>query len=148
MSRRNHFGFGTTRRGVGGLGQDMFDWSYAPAGDVVSSGDLYVAGDMSTAAVPGAVVPTTQSANWWSTYLQPAVKAVTDLGTGILAYRTQSDINEINLERARRGQQPLSPAYMQAMAPQVNVGLAPQTKQLLIYGGLALLAGVVLMRAK
>ena len=55
-----------------------------------------------------------------------------------------AQINQINVERARRGLPPLDTAQYTGVG--VRVGLNPQTQQLLIYGGLALLAVMLLRR--
>ena len=47
------------------------------------------------------------------------------------------------LERARQGLPPLQPSEY---APAINVGLSPQTRNLLIYGGIALVAVLLLRR--
>jgi hypothetical protein len=63
----------------------------------------------------------------------------------LLSLKQQSDLNELNLERARRGQPPLNVSqYAAQSAPQVRAGLTPDTQSLLIYGGAAL-AGVWLL---
>ena len=49
-------------------------------------------------------------------------------------------LNQINVQRARMG---LPPIDVSAYGTGVRVGLAPQTQQLVIYGGLALLAVMV-----
>jgi hypothetical protein len=57
-------------------------------------------------------------------------------------------ITDINIDRARAGLQPLSPAQYQSMMPaaQVTVGPNEQAKKLMLYGGLAV-GGLVLLRA-
>ena len=50
-------------------------------------------------------------------------------------------LNQINVERAKLGLPPIDTSAYTGMG--VRVGLAPQTQQLLIYGGLALLAVMV-----
>ena len=62
------------------------------------------------------------------------------LGTALLTFSQQSDINKINLERARQGLPPLDAAYT---GVGVNVGLSPATQKLVIYGGLAALAFLI-----
>jgi len=63
-----------------------------------------------------------------------------DLGKALLIFTQQSDINKINLERARQGQPPLDAAYT---GVGVNFGLSPATQKLVIYGGLAALAFLI-----
>jgi len=50
-------------------------------------------------------------------------------------------LNQINVERAKMGLPPIDTSAYTGVG--VRVGLAPQTQQLLIYGGLALLAVMV-----
>jgi len=50
-------------------------------------------------------------------------------------------LNQINVERAKLGLPPIDTSAYTGVG--VRVGLAPQTQQLLIYGGLALLAVLV-----
>jgi len=59
---------------------------------------------------------------------------------GLTVYQTQQ-LNQINVERARMGLPPIDTSQYTGVG--VRVGLAPQTQQLLIYGGLALLAVMV-----
>lgn len=61
-------------------------------------------------------------------------------GTALLTFSQQSDINKINLERAKQGLPPLDAAYS---GVGVNVGLSPATQRLVIYGGLAALAFLI-----
>ncbi len=64
----------------------------------------------------------------------------------ILAAKQASDLNEINMERLRRGLSPISAADM---APRVNVGLPAETEgllKILLIGGVAVLAIAALKR--
>lgn len=73
-------------------------------------------------------------------YLDRLINALPNLATAYAGYKTQSDINEINLQRVRAGQAPLSASYLRAMQPQVgvNVGVSPQVQNLLLWAGLGL----------
>lgn len=62
------------------------------------------------------------------------------LKQGLTAVQTYQ-LNQINVERARMGLPPIDTSAYTGVG--VRVGLAPQTQQLLIYGGLALLAVMV-----
>ena len=62
------------------------------------------------------------------------------IGKGLTVQTYQ--LNQINLERARMGLPPIDVSQY-ATGVGVRVGLAPQTQQLVIYGGLALLAVLV-----
>jgi hypothetical protein len=53
---------------------------------------------------------------------------------------------QLNIERAKNGLPPLDIASYSGIG--VNVGLSPETKNLLIYGGIALLAVFFLTRGK
>ena len=59
---------------------------------------------------------------------------------GLTAVQT-FQLNQINVERAKLGLPPIDTSAYTGMG--VRVGLAPQTQQLLVYGGLALLAVMV-----
>jgi hypothetical protein len=72
---------------------------------------------------------------------QGYIKDLIELGKqGLTAYQT-FQLNQINVERARMGLPPIDVSQYTGVG--VRVGLAPQTQQLLIYGGLALLAVMV-----
>ncbi len=66
-----------------------------------------------------------------------------DIQKLIAGYNSQQ-LFELNLQRANQGLPPLNAAQY---APQVAVGLNADTQQLLIYGGLAVLAYFLLKRA-
>jgi hypothetical protein len=56
---------------------------------------------------------------------------------GLNLIQTQQ-LNQLNIARARQGLPPIDTSRYTGTA--VNVGLTPQTQQLIVYGGLALLA--------
>jgi hypothetical protein len=56
---------------------------------------------------------------------------------GLNLIQTQQ-LNQLNISRARQGLPPIDTSRYTGTA--VNVGLTPQTQQLIVYGGLALLA--------
>ncbi len=56
---------------------------------------------------------------------------------GLNLVQTQQ-LNQINVERAKQGLPPIDTSRYTGTA--VNLGLTPQTQQLIVYGGLALLA--------
>lgn len=62
------------------------------------------------------------------------------VGKGLTALQTYQ-LNQINVERAKMGLPPIDTSQYTGVG--VRVGIAPQTQQLLIYGGLALLAVMV-----
>lgn len=71
---------------------------------------------------------------------------------GTVRARKEADkLRKENLERMRRGQSPLSVDDWRALTPPaatVEVGMAPQTQRLLIFGALGLGAVLLLMRRK
>ena len=60
------------------------------------------------------------------------------LAKGGLSVLQTAQLNQINVQRAKMGLAPIDTTRYTGMG--VNVGLSPQTQQLVIYGGLALLA--------
>lgn len=61
----------------------------------------------------------------------------------IVTQYNQQKILDANIERARQGLPPINTA---SIAPTYNVGLSPETQQLLMFGGIALLAILLLKR--
>lgn len=55
----------------------------------------------------------------------------------------QQQLFDLNIERAKRGLAPISSAQF---APTYNVGVSPQLQQILLFGGIALLAVLMLRR--
>lgn len=66
------------------------------------------------------------------------------IAKGLTAAQT-FQLNQINVQRARMGLPALDMSQYTGVG--VRVGIAPQTQQLLIYGGLALLAVLLLRRS-
>lgn len=63
-----------------------------------------------------------------------------------LSVKQQNDLNQINVERAKKGLPPLNTsAYAAQSAAQVRVGIAPDTQKMLMYGVAAVLGVSVLM---
>ena len=71
------------------------------------------------------------------------ISAISRAMTTVAMADYQRRILNAQLERARQGLPPLQPSEY---APAINVGLSPQTRNLLIYGGLALVAVLLLRR--
>lgn len=71
------------------------------------------------------------------------INAISRAMTTVAMADYQRRILNAQLERARQGLPPLQPSEY---APAINVGLSPQTRNLLIYGGLALAAVLLLRR--
>lgn len=62
-----------------------------------------------------------------------------------LTYDARKDMQDMNIERARRGLPPVdASAYMRMTAPQVQFGMSSDTKNLVMYGGIGVLAVMVL----
>lgn len=70
---------------------------------------------------------------WWDTWAR--------IASSVVMANQQRQLMQINVERARRGEPPLDMAAYTGVG--VNVGLSAQTRQLVTYGGLALLAFLV-----
>lgn len=62
--------------------------------------------------------------------------ALSNAAEAYLQYQLQKDALELNLARAEQGLPPINTADY---SPGVNVGLSPETRQLLIIGGVALI---------
>lgn len=67
-----------------------------------------------------------------------------DLKDLVTAYNQQQILNA-NIERAKQGLPPINTA---SIAPTYNVGLSPDIKNMLLFGGLALLAILFLKRGR
>lgn len=70
--------------------------------------------------------------------IQQITDSLSSVAESYLQYQLQKDALELNLARAQQGLPPINTADY---SPGVNVGLSPDTRQLLIIGGIAL-AGV------
>lgn len=56
---------------------------------------------------------------------------------GILSMQQQREINDINMERARKGLPPINAqAYLAQSAPQVRFGVTPDTQNALVKGAI------------
>lgn len=76
--------------------------------------------------------------NWWDTAQK--------LLTAVTLTAQQSQLMQLNIERAKKGLPPVDIAAFTGIG--VNVGLSESTKNLLIYGGIALVAVIFLTRSK
>jgi len=74
--------------------------------------------------------------DWLST-----LSNVFNVGVGVYG---QKQLVDINADRMRQGLPPISDTS--GLSPQVNVGISPQLQQMLIFGGIALLALLLLKR--
>lgn len=86
-----------------------------------------------TAVVQAAV----ESPSWFDKLLEAAKVAG--------AYMTTRDLTKLNMERVKQGKEPIS---MDSIAPQVNVGMSPETRTLVIYGAVGLGALILLNTMK
>lgn len=91
-------------------------------------------------AAPGLV----EAANRIAVEGESWINAISRAMTTVAMADYQRRIINAQLERARQGLPPLQPSEY---APAINVGLSPQTRNLLIYGGIAL-AVVLLLRRR
>lgn len=91
-------------------------------------------------AAPGLV----EAANRIAVEGESWIDAISRAMTTVAMADYQRRIINAQLERARQGLPPLQPSEY---APAINVGLSPQTRNLLIYGGIAL-AVVLLLRRR
>ena len=68
----------------------------------------------------------------------------------VLSYEQQKQLNDLNIERARKGLPPLNTQQFSAQsAPQVRMGLTADTQKMLMYGVLiAAAAGIVMVIAR
>ena len=71
------------------------------------------------------------------------IDAIARAMTTVAMAESQRQILKAQLERARQG---LPPLKTSEYAPAINVGLSDQTRNLLIYGGIALAAVLLLRR--
>lgn len=77
----------------------------------------------------------------WASMAREAGGVLTDLYKTASAANAQQKILDLNAERAKRGLPPIS---AESISPQVNVGMSPQTRQLVMYAALGLGAAYVL----
>ena len=74
------------------------------------------------------------------------IDTLTKLATAITMTAQQRQLMQLNIERAKKGLPPMDITSYSGVG--VNVGLSPDTKNLLIYGGIALVAVFFLTRKK
>lgn len=101
--------------------------------------------DMTANAVAGAA-PAATSSNWWDNLLSAIPSTVTTIGNALPALGQayfQTQAMKLNLDRAKQGLPPINTA---SYAPGLNVGLTPQTSNLLMYGAIGLAAVFVIMQ--
>lgn len=89
---------------------------------------------------PSASTPV-DSGNWGNWSLDSIIGDITKIGTTAAQLYAQQQAIQINADRLKRG---LPPVVAAQVAPQSSAALTPQNKQLLIYGGIALVAVLAL----
>src|SRR5574340_367336 len=121
---------------LGGLGQASDFWNF----DLMSgpnSPDSSVEQWLTTGN------DTTGTGGFTSWDWNSIVNNITKIGTAVLSLDQQRQLADINLQRAQSGLAPLSASQF---APQMNVGVAPDTQKLIMYGGIALI-GILALNA-
>lgn len=101
-------------------------------------------GDVTTTA-PAASVP------WYQAALTTLTQTAQQVLPGAMNLYQQAQFNKANAERVARGIAPLSPqAYMSTQVPtaSVAVGLDPNTRNMLIAGGVLAAAAFFMMRRR
>lgn len=101
---------------------------------------------VSYSVIPASNVSNVNTESSWN--VNQIIDSVARAGTTIASVYNQQQINELNMERIRRGQPPLSIAQMNALRPSLNFGMTDDVKNMLMIGGLGLLAVFALSRAK
>ena len=117
--------------GFGGVGQFENDYAWTDSFDPAYGFDPFLS-NVGTGDVPmvqadasGNPATTTQTGNWYDNI----IGSVEKLGTAYLSYKQTQDINDVNLERAKQG---LAPIDVSTIAPQVRVGFAPDTQNIIM----------------
>lgn len=82
--------------------------------------------------VPAGVSTDTNSPAWLS--------GIVELGKAVASTVGQFRMQDLNMELIRQGRPPLSAAQMAAVAPQINVGVSPDTRNMMLValGGIGL----------
>ncbi len=110
--------------------------------------------DMTAGAVAGSApavdmsvpIDTSSGGNWWDRLLNAIPSTVSTIGNALPALGQayfQTQAMKINLDRAKQGLPPINTA---AYAPGINVGVTPQTRNMLMYGAIGLAAVFVIMQ--
>lgn len=74
------------------------------------------------------------------------IDTLTKLATAVVMTAQQTQLIQLNIERAKAGLPPVDIAQYSGVG--VNVGLSASTRNLLIYGGIAVLAVLLLTRGR
>ena len=116
------------RTGLGRVGQS-WEEDFNPSYGFDPFGENAFAGDVPDVNASGGNPAT--ATNWYDGLISSAEK----LGTAWLSYDQAKSIQELNLELVRQGKEPISQAEI---APQVRVGIAPDTQRMILYAALGL----------
>lgn len=87
--------------------------------------------------------PDGQTINWGSLTTQ-GIQALKDLWIANRQADLQSELLRINMVRAQQGLAPITQSQIGSLSPQVNFGVASETQKLIMWGGVALLAVMLL----
>jgi hypothetical protein len=100
---------------------------FSPDGSAQTYPGVYTPGAISTPGSAGAGTVMEQSG------ILDFVKSLLTFAPQVVGAKQVYDINQINLERARRGQPLLTQSQLNTLQPQVNVGLAPAQMDVVRY---------------
>ena len=100
----------------------------------------------------GAVIQTAGSAGpgtsaYGTGTIMDSIKQALQLAPAVIGVKNMDALQKMNMERLQRGQPLLTQQQMASMTTPVNFGLSPQVSQMLLIGGIALIA-VMAMKKK
>lgn len=87
--------------------------------------------------------PDGQTINWGALAPQ-TLQALKDLWIANRQADLQAQLLQINMVRAQRGEPPITQSMIGSLSPQVNVGISSDVQKMLMWGGVALLAVMLL----
>ena len=127
-------------------------YEYGPGGNLrpvetTNASDPYNIKTGNYAAVLNEIAPgIVQKINQTQTANESWIDTLTKLVPALTMTVQQVQLMQLNIERAKNGLPPIDIASYSGVG--VNVGLSPATRNLLIYGGVALLAVFLLTRSR
>jgi hypothetical protein len=65
---------------------------------------------------------------------RPILNTISNLLTAAGGLYQQITLTDLNKKLIEQGKNPLTPAQAQALSPQINVGIAPDTQTMILYG--------------
>lgn len=90
----------------------------------------------------GETAVTVDNQSWWD----KLIAGIQQLAPTYAQYQLSKDLYDLNMQRAKQG---LPPVDASAVSPQMNVGLSPETRLLVLgMGGVALIAVLALARRR